>query len=215
MTVIPETWQPEVILANQTLRRVDFRDRVEAAAAAGCHSIGIGVKEYQALRAEGHTDAELRGVLESNGVRVVETEVVAGWDYPEDQRPEESKDRERDAFAMADALGVRHIVAVGALLGPLGPEPVAGFAAVCDRAAAHDLLVALEPQACTSITDLAMGVNIVEEADRPERRPQRGHLALHPGRLAAELSAGPRPGPRLRRTDQRRPRNATLLRLLH
>jgi sugar phosphate isomerase/epimerase len=71
------------------------------------------------------------------------------------------------AFALAGAVGARHAVAVGAITGDLRPSATEGFAVLCDRAADHGLLVALEPQACSSIADLATAVAIVADAGRP------------------------------------------------
>ena len=160
------SWAPELVLAHHSIKGADFDQRVAAAAAAGVNAIGLNVKDYLQLRSSGWTTERMHAVLDKGGVRLAELETVGGWDYPEADRAADFRARERAAFELADEFGVRHLVAVGSVDGVLGPEPVAGFAALCDRAAEHDLLIALEPQACTAIVDLAMAVGIVEGAAR-------------------------------------------------
>jgi sugar phosphate isomerase/epimerase len=157
----------ELILAHGSLRQADFRDRVAAVAGAGFDGLGWHVREYARLRAEGWSDADLRAVLANAGVRLVEIETVLGWDDPLEQRDADGMRREELAFALADAVGARHIVAVGAMTGSLRPTATEGFAALCQRATEHGLLVALEPQACSSITDLATASAIVADAGQP------------------------------------------------
>jgi sugar phosphate isomerase/epimerase len=154
----------DLVLAHHCMRTAGFEERVEAAAAGGFAAIGLNVREYERLLDTGSTPARLRAVLEANGVLLAEVEAIQGWDEPADGRPDGR--REELAFAMADEFGVRHIVAVASIGGPLGAEPVKGFGALCDRAAAHGLLVALEPQACSAVTDLELALTIVRGADR-------------------------------------------------
>lgn len=156
-----------VILAHGSLRHADFRDRVAAVARAGFDGVGLHVREYARLRSQGWSDADLRAVLTDAGVRLVEIETLLGWDDPPERRDPDGLRRERLAFALADAAGARHVVAVGAITGHLRPTATEGFAALCERAAEHGLLVALEPQGCSSITDLATATAIVADAGRP------------------------------------------------
>jgi sugar phosphate isomerase/epimerase len=156
-----------VILAHGSLRHADFRDRVAAVARAGFDGLGLHVREYARLRSQGWSDADLRAVLTDAGVRLAEIETLLGWDDPAERRDPDGLRREELAFALADAVGARHAVAVGAITGDLRPTATEGFAALCDRAADHGLLVALEPQACSSIADLATATAIVADAGRP------------------------------------------------
>jgi sugar phosphate isomerase/epimerase len=156
-----------LVLAHGSLRHASFRDRVEAVARAGFDGLGLHVREYARLRAEGWSDADLRAVLAGGGVRLVEIETVLGWDDPPQRRDPDGLRRERLAFALADAVGARHVVAVGALAGGLRSTATEGYAALCARAAEHGLLVALEPQACSSIADLATASAIVADAAQP------------------------------------------------
>lgn len=155
-----------LVLAHGSLRHAGFQERVAAAAAAGFDGIGLNVREYERMRAEGTTDAQLRAVLAAHGTGLVEIETVVGWDEPPENRLSDGYRREELAFALADAVGARHLVAVGTLAGDLRPYATEGFAALCDRAAEHGLLVALEPQACSCIKDLTTARSIVADADR-------------------------------------------------
>jgi sugar phosphate isomerase/epimerase len=158
---------PQLVLAHGSLRTAGLRERVAAVAEAGFDGLGLHVREYGRARSEGWSDADLRALLADHGVRLVEIETALGWDDPPDRRDADGLRREELAFALADAVGARHLVAVGALTGDLRPSVTEGFAALCDRAAGHGLLVALEPQACSTVADLDTAAAIVTAAGRP------------------------------------------------
>src|SRR6478672_1779802 len=158
---------PRIIVANGSLRTGGFRERVLAASDADFDGFGMHVRDYANLRSAGWTDADLRAVLRDNGFDLIEIETVLGWDDPPDSREEDGLRREQLAFELADAVGARHVVAVGALTGEARDTAAEGFAGLCDRAADHGLLVAVEPQACSTITDLQSAVAIVRTAARP------------------------------------------------
>ena len=157
---------PPIIVANGSLRSASFADRVAAASGAGFDGFGMHVRDYAQLRSTGSTDADLRSVLGDNGFDLIEIETVLGWDDLPDRRNADGLSREHLAFQLADAVGARHVVAVGALAGPQRDTAAEGFAGLCDRAAQHGLLVALEPQACSSIVDLRSALDIVRTAGR-------------------------------------------------
>jgi sugar phosphate isomerase/epimerase len=163
----PQDTRRPVVLAHGSLRKAGFRDRVAAVAHAGFDGLGLNVREYARLRSDGWSDADIRVMLTDTGLRLVEIETLLGWDDPLEQRDPDGLRREQLAFALADAVGARHVVAVGALTGDLRPTATEGFAALCERAAEHGLLVALEPQGCSSITDLDTATAIVADAGQP------------------------------------------------
>jgi sugar phosphate isomerase/epimerase len=158
---------PNLVVANGSLRTADIPQRAEAARAAGFDGIGIHARDYGRLRADGWNDAALRSLLADNGLDLVEIETAIGWDDAPGRRDADSLRREEWAFGLADAVGARHLTAVGALTGVLRDTATEGFAALCDRAAEHGLLIALEPQACSTIADLDTAVAIVRAAGRP------------------------------------------------
>jgi len=100
---------------------VAFEERVAAAADARFEAIGLSVWEYDRPQADGYDDSRLRTVLDRRGMRVAELEVVLGF------------------AATGPRWGTFNA-------GQLEDQAVEAFAALCDRAAADDLLVATPPR---------------------------------------------------------------------
>ena len=152
--------------------RFGFAERVAAAADAGFSGIGWLGADYALTRAAGTTDAELAAILPITEMRVVEVEFLVGWSAG----PEAPDLRalggtlEDQVWAMADAFAPR-VVSVGELRRPEDMPPfdlvVERFAALCDRAAAHGLLVALEFLPWTGIPDITTAAAIVHASERP------------------------------------------------
>jgi sugar phosphate isomerase/epimerase len=140
----PDLGPEDLVLSHFSLgRHVPFDERVAAAAGAGFAALSLYTGDYDRLRGEGWSDADLRAVLDAHGVRVVELEALRGW---WSRGPERSAYLEREAhiLAMGDALGpAHHVQAIGPFEGPL-EAAAEGFAALCDRAAEHGVGVALE-----------------------------------------------------------------------
>ncbi len=163
----------DLVLAQGTLRATGFPERVRAAAAAGFTGIGLAVGAYCRLREQGWTDQALRSVLDEAGMRLSETEGIVGFSSEGEVRRGVLAGRryadpavEQAAFAMADAFGVDHVNVNAAFEGTLEAHAVEAFAALCDRAARHDLKVALEPLPGSTVPDLATAVRLVTEAGR-------------------------------------------------
>jgi len=156
----------DLVLSHFSIRHAGFADRVQAAAAAGYVGIGLYLIEYERLLAAGHTDAELRALLEDSGQTVTEFEAIRGWASSGDAHAKclrhlETIDR------MAEALGPAHHVQV---IGPYEGSPddaAAGFAMVCDRLAQHGMTAALEyfPE-MSNIADVTTAWQIVSMAGR-------------------------------------------------
>jgi sugar phosphate isomerase/epimerase len=148
--------------------RFSFAERVAAAAAAGFAGIGVLADDYAGCRASGLSDADLRAILDAHGVRVAELEFLFGWARA-DERQAWAKRTEDRLYAVADALGARHLN-VGDIdpAGDFPPLDVVAerFAALCDRAAAHGLLVAIEFLPWTDIPDVRTAWEIARRAGR-------------------------------------------------
>ncbi len=149
--------------------RFGFDERVAAAGAAGFAGIGMHFDDYRALRAEGRTDDDLRGVLDANGVEIAEIEFLWDWAY-DDERANASSEMEADLLAMADAFSPHHLnigdINSAADLPPLDLV-TERFAAVCDRAAEHGATIALEFLPWSGLPDAATAWDVVRGADRP------------------------------------------------
>ena len=180
-----------------------FDERVAAAAGAGFAGIGLFAPEYERLRdEEGRSAKEIGRQLADHGLVLAEVETVHGW-ASEGPAAEECRRREDLAYELADEVGCRYLQAVGSHDGSIAVA-AERFAALCDRAAAHGLLVGLEWLPFTNITTAADAQTIVEAAGRPNG----GYCVdiWHHRRGANDESLITRPAgrPRLRGADERR-----------
>jgi sugar phosphate isomerase/epimerase len=167
---MPELAGRSVVLANGSLREASITDMVGAAAGAGFDAIGISLGRYLAVKQEGWTDAGIHSLLDDHGVRLVELEVLRGYFAGANSLSGGGADRraeaERQTFEIAERFGVRHVQALGSFSEPLGPTAIESFAGLCDRAAQHDVLVALEFMPTTNIPDAAVALSIIQGAGR-------------------------------------------------
>jgi sugar phosphate isomerase/epimerase len=149
--------------------RHDFAARVAGAADAGFAGIGLVSHEYVALRDRGMSGHELRRIADDHGIQVAEIEVLFGWAY-DDERADQAATVLDTLLEMADAFDARHVNLVD-LPPPSGlpsiPVVAERFGAVCDRAAQHGLLVALEFLPRSGIPDVRTAGEVVRLADRP------------------------------------------------
>jgi sugar phosphate isomerase/epimerase len=152
--------------------RFGVAERVAAAAEAGFTGIGLLGPDHAQANAAGLSDADMANLLADAGVHVAEVEFVLDWSAGPDEPERQAVSRylEDTVWAVADAFGPR-VVSVGESVGPdrLPPPDVLAerFAALCDRAAAHGLLVALEFLPWSGIPDIASAAAIVRAAERP------------------------------------------------
>jgi sugar phosphate isomerase/epimerase len=112
--------------------------------------------------------AEMRTILDDHGIRAAELEFLQDW-WHDDERGRRARANEALFYAAADALGSRHINVGSA--GPRGTLPgleimAERFAAVCDRAADHGLLVAFEFLPWSDVPDASAASRLVGLADR-------------------------------------------------
>jgi sugar phosphate isomerase/epimerase len=149
--------------------RASLEARAAAAADAGYVGLGILIDDYDAMRAAGRSDADLRAICEDHGIGVPEVEFLYHWACT-DERAAFSRELEDRLYRAADAFGAHHLN-MGDVNPPaeMPPLEVAAerFAAICDRAAGHGLLVALEFLPWSGIPNAATAWDIVRTADRP------------------------------------------------
>ncbi len=144
-----------------------FDERVDAAAEAGFAGIGLFVEEYARLRdEEARTPRGIRSQLEDRGLVLADVEVVRGWADDAGGPSPACRRLEDLAYEMADEIGARCLLAIGPYPGTVA-DAARAFAALCDRAAAHGLLVTLEWLPFTNIATAAEAEAIVEGANRP------------------------------------------------
>jgi sugar phosphate isomerase/epimerase len=166
----------DLVLCSGTLpRATPFRLRLEAAAVAGYAAVSLWGRDYAAARAEGYDDADIVAMLADHGLTVAEldpawwwTPGAASFSIPPELDPiDVFRFDERALFRIGELVGARSINAADVLGGDWGvEEAAAAFAALCDRAADHGLLVHLEWLAWSRIPDLATAWDVVRLADR-------------------------------------------------
>ncbi len=139
-------------------------ERVHAAAAAGYAAIGLYLGSWAVLREQPEELERVDEALASTGLVIANIETLRGWAVP--GADEACRQQEVLAYEMADHWGCRYVQVIGDANGPLD-QAADGFAALCDRAGEHGLLVGLEwVPSMTNIGDAATAVRIVTEADR-------------------------------------------------
>jgi len=186
----------DLVLCAGTVPRSGFAERVAAAAEAGFRGISLFPQDYRRARESGLSDTDMRRMLGEHGLEVAEIDPLLTW-LPEagdagiDRSGREFLEHgEEEFYAIAGALGARSINA--ALADPAGAELDAiaeAFASLCDRAAAHGLLVTLEFLPWTRIRDAATASAIAERAGRANGGVMLD--AWHHARSAAPLASIP------------------------
>jgi len=167
----------DTVLCSGTLGRdISFRERVAAAAAGGFAGLSLWGRDHQDARAEGLSDRDIRLLLADHGLAVAELD-PAWWWLPGASEvhipPELDGERifgfgEDELFAIAEGVGAHSLNAVDVFGGTWSlDEAAAAFAALCDRAAEHGLVVHLEFLPWSRIPDLATAWQVVRAADRP------------------------------------------------
>jgi sugar phosphate isomerase/epimerase len=154
------------VLCSGTIRAASFAHTVSAAGVAGFQGVSLYYNEYAIARAEGWSDADMRALLDDNGVAVAEIDGRMDWLPGDSGAPGVA-----DFVAAAAALGARSITALetrGRRVGTDVPLDIVvqAFAALCDRAADHGLLVHLEYFPWSGIAAFATAQEIARTADR-------------------------------------------------
>jgi len=166
----------DLVLCSGTLpRATPFRLRLEAARAAGYAAVSLWGRDYAAAREEGYGDGDIVAMLADSGLVVAEldpawwwTPGAASFSIPPELDPiDVLRFDERELLRIGELVGARSLNAADVLGGSWGvEEAAAAFAALCDRAADHGLLVHLEWLAWSRIPDLATAWDVVRLADR-------------------------------------------------
>jgi sugar phosphate isomerase/epimerase len=159
-----------VLCAGSALHK-PFTERLRLAAASGFAGLSMWESDYLGARAEGYSDADLRGALADHGIEIAELDALTRWLPGEDDAvPSDwtTSFEEKDFYAVADALGARsiNVVDLGAGRTISVDAAAEAFAGVCDRAKEHGLLVHIEFLPWSNIPDIESAWEIVREAGR-------------------------------------------------
>ena len=154
------------MLCSGTIRAAPFAHTVSAASTAGFQGVSLYYDEYAIARAEGWSEADMRALIDDNAVTVAEIDGRMDWLPGDCGAPSVA-----DFVAAAAALRARSITVLetrGRQVGTDVPLDVVveAFAAVCDRAVDHGLLVHLEYFPWSGIAEFATAHEIAHSADR-------------------------------------------------
>jgi NitT/TauT family transport system ATP-binding protein len=149
--------------ARMKPNRYTFEERITAAKNAGFTGVGLALE-----RDRTQTPAELAEIALAHEIDVAELEFLPGW-FLEGEAGQDSANREKRLFELADAFHTRQLNA-GITLprGELPPISLLGakFGELCDRAADHGMVVALEPIWVFALETPQQAADIVAAAGR-------------------------------------------------
>ena len=143
------------------------RERIEAAGRAGFTGFGIGYSDLlDAEKTVGY--ANLRTMLDDNGIKYFEIEMLANWFVTDERRAEADKQR-ANMLRAAEAVGARHIKVGGDFTGgPFEPDHMAEeFHALASDAANAGTRVVFEPMPFVNVTTPQQALEFVQKADHP------------------------------------------------
>jgi sugar phosphate isomerase/epimerase len=156
--------QLPLVVSSYTLgTEVPFRDRVEAAAAAGFDGIGLRAENFWDAASAGLDGVAMSEIARDAGVQILEVEYITAWGTAAD-RDDAQRRKEETVFTMARAFGVGHLNT--GIIEKLPIETIVeAFAELCDRAG-DDLTIALEFMPYSGVPDLATAWRVLQEANR-------------------------------------------------
>jgi sugar phosphate isomerase/epimerase len=145
-----------------------FAERAAAVAGAGGTGIGFDFQELGQLVQSGGADG-VQAVLDEHGLTIGELEVLTWWwGTPDD--PAASQPMEQPLFDLIDQFGIRRLKASAVFLQesdqPALDVLAERFAGLCDRAAEHGALIALEPVSAFPAFSYAEAAQVVRDAGR-------------------------------------------------
>lgn len=141
-----------------------FADRVKACADAGYKGIGIHVRDYRALREQGHSDTDLLAIVRDNGMKHVEVEFLLNW-FADGSAGEQSRRDEDTLYHMANLFDARVMFLGGDMAeGNTMPfeELTRRFISVCERAESAGVRLGVEPCSWTNIGSLDDALQLVQ-----------------------------------------------------
>jgi sugar phosphate isomerase/epimerase len=154
----------DLVLCSGTIRKAPFDVTVRAAADAGFRGISLYYDEYRTARSSGWSDLDLRAFMDDHGISVAELDGRMDWLPGDTGAPSTA-----EFVAAAAALAARSITVLEVRGRRVGDtltleDTASAFAAVCHRAADHDLLAHIEYFPQSGIPDLRTAYEIVRAA---------------------------------------------------
>lgn len=163
-----------------------FRDRVRAAAEAGYCGLGIGYADLMAVGDQlGY--AEMHRILQGNGIKHIEFELLTDW-YSEGPRRRESDQQRIEFLKAAEALGARGIK-VWADMGERidhQPKLIEEYAVLCRQAQEYGTKFLFEVTPFDTVRSISGAREIMEACGEKNSgllldiwHISRGHMNLH------------------------------------
>jgi sugar phosphate isomerase/epimerase len=145
----------------------DFRERVEVAGRTGFRGLGFVHADLMAV-SERIGFPTMKRILDDNGIRHVEVEIVMDW-FTDGERRARSDRVRRDLLRAAEALGACHIKVGGNIENNgnnVWPREVLAreFAILCDQAADVGTRIALELMPFSNLRTIEQGVQLARDA---------------------------------------------------
>jgi sugar phosphate isomerase/epimerase len=164
---MPEMLGPDdLVLCSGTLRHASLVEKCAAAVAGGFRALTLWTSDVARAQADGFALADVKTLIEDHGLVVADLDALLRWLPGEEVPPGFAS--EEEFYAIADAVGGRSLNLAQGFGASVDVDAAAeALAGVCDRAAAHGLLVTLEYLPWSGIPDVATARRIVERAGRP------------------------------------------------
>jgi sugar phosphate isomerase/epimerase len=164
---MPEMLGPDdLVLCSGTLRSASLSEKCAAAVAGGFRGLTLWTSDITRAQADGFALADVRTLIEDHGLVVADLDALLRWLPGEEVPPGFAS--EEEFYAIADAVGGRSLNVAQGFGASVDVDAAAeALAGVCERAAAHGLLVTLEYLPWSGIPDVATARKIVERAGRP------------------------------------------------
>lgn len=164
-----------LVLSSVPIAGISLAERLEPARSAGFAGLSLLPADIWAVKRAGGDAREIAALFADNGLEIAEIDCIGNW-LPSHAGSPPDHDMARllheltpqAVIAAAARVGARSVTVVEMLgTAPSIDEAGAAFAAICDRAADHGLIVHLEFLPFGGIPDLESAWRIVETAGKP------------------------------------------------
>lgn len=147
-----------------------MRERINATIAGGY--VGLGLRPGHVKRANlgNNPVADVRAELNRNRLELFELGFISDWWRLDEHGRAVSVAHEEDLHRLKNELGARHMVAIAGPLSDGLAISAKRFGELCQRAATHNLSVALEFLPWTDIATLEQAWQLVEASGEPNAK---------------------------------------------
>ena len=162
------------VLCAGTVVAASIPERIDAAVAGGYRGISLWFPDLARAEGENLSLGDVRSMIADAGLELAEIDSVGSW-LPGSEPPDDLDELSRsflrttdEALETAGALGARSVTANEMWGRPVDSDTAPeAFAALCDRAAEHGLLVHIEPMPMSGFRTVGDAWEVVRLADRP------------------------------------------------